>query len=479
MADSTTRGEKRLSGPKQKTKRRGIFRAFGDALVHNHKRLTDGSWNTKLSYLIMGFGNLCKGQIIKGLIFLLIQVSYITFMVSCPVVNSTPLGYKAFKNFITLGTVEGDIFTPADNSMLMMLFGVITISITIAYLFVFFMNVESSYKGDLQKRKKGRANKFREDVAELLDGRFHVCMLTPAVIGAVTFTLLPTIFMILIAFTNYDKEHIAGLVLFDWVGFKNFSDIFTNPAGEISARFIPVITWTFIWAILATFLNYFGGLVLALMISKKGIKIKPLFRTIFILTIAIPQFISLLSMRNLIGEYGPFQKMLMDLNILKAPMSMLENADSVWLARIWIIVINLWVGIPYSMLMTSGILTNAPRDMYEAAYIDGASKFTTFRKITLPYVFFITTPYLITSFIGNITSFNIIYLLTKGFPKVTGGYIAGGTDLLVTWLYKLTIDEQQYNLGAVIGIITFIINASITLLFYRRSRSYREEDTFQ
>ena len=106
-------------------------------------------------------------------------------------------------------------------------------------------------------------------------------------------------------------------------------------------------------------------------------------------------------------------------------------------------------------------------------------KFTILRKITMPYIVFITTPYLISSFVGNITSFNIIYLLTSGNPKVTGGYIAGGTDLLVTWLYKLTIDEQQYNLGAVIGILTFLITSIVTLVTYRRSKSYKEEDTFQ
>ena len=143
-----------------------------------------------------------------------------------------------------------------------------------------------------------------------------------------------------------------------------------------------------------------------------------------------------------------------------------------------VIIINMWVGIPYTMLMTSGILMNIPADLYEAARVDGASTLKMFFKITLPYVIFITTPYLISSFIGNINSFNTIFLLTGGGPTYTG-YQAGGTDLLVTWLYKVTIDQGSYNTGAVIGIFTFIITATITLITYRRSKAYNEEDTFQ
>lgn len=460
-----------------------VFARFGRGLRSRlgafRHRFRDGSWGTKLSHLIMGAGNLSHGQIIKGLLFLVLQAAYALFMISCPEVNGTPMGWRALVNMVTLGTHEGDIFTPTDNSMLMLLYGVVTLGITALYLYAWAANLRSSYKADLDTRSRGKATSFREDCEALLDSRFHIAMLTPAIIGVMLFTVLPTIFMILIAFTNYDKLHPAGQVLFDWVGLENFTALFTNPNGEISARFLPVLGWTFIWAFFATFLNYFGGLVLALMINKKGIRGKVFFRTIFILTIAIPQFISLLAMRNLIGEYGPFQKFLVEVGILAEPMSFLANASNVWTARFAIILINLWVGIPYSMLMVSGILPNIPKDMYEAAALDGAPKLVVFFKITLPYVLFITTPYLISSFIGNITSFNIIYLLTGGLPKVTGGYIAGGTDLLVTWLYKLTIDEQQYNLGAVIGILTFLITSVITLVTYRRSKAYREEDTFQ
>jgi len=284
--------------------------------------------------------------------------------------------------------------------------------------------------------------------------------------------------MILIAFTNFDAQHPAGQVLFDWVGLEHFRNIFSG-SGEISVRFLPVLSWTMIWAFFATFSNYIAGILLALLINKKQIKAKKLWRTIFILTIAIPQFISLLAVRNILSEYGPVNNLLMTLGLVDSPVSFLATAANVWTARITIIVINLWVGIPYTMLMTSGILMNVPQDLYEAATIDGASKRQAFLNITVPYIVFVTTPYLITSFVGNITSFNIIYLLTGGAPIVPGGYRAGSTDLLVTWLYKLTIDENEYNLGSVIAIMTFIITATGTLLTYRKSKAYKDEEAFQ
>lgn len=458
-----------------------VFKGFGLAIkngaVNFCKRFLDASVVTKISHVIMGFGNFARKQITKGLIYLILQIGFLSIFILSPEVNSTPIGFKAIKNFITLGTEEGDIFTPTDNSMLMLLFGVLTFGLIALFIAAYLSNIKSSYLNDQKIRKGLKPATFKEDVYELLDSKFHVTMLTPAIIGILIFTMLPTIFMILIAFTNYDSTRTAGIALFDWVGFENFIYVFTG-TGEVANRFFPVLTWTLIWAFLATFSNYIAGILLGVLINKKGIKYKKMWRTIFILTIAIPQFISLLAVRNLLSQYGPVNNMLLQMRLIQEPFPFLSQQATPMTARISVLVINLWVGIPYTMLMTSGILMNIPSDLYEAALVDGANKRQIFFNITLPYVVFVTTPYLITSFVGNITSFNIIYLLTSGGPTIAG-YKAGTTDLLVTWLYKLTIDENEYNMGSVIAIFTFLIIATGTLLTYRKSKAYNEEGAFQ
>lgn len=139
----------------------------------------------------------------------------------------------------------------------------------------------------------------------------------------------------------------------------------------------------------------------------------------------------------------------------------------------------MWVGIPVSMVLILGILTAIPKDLYEAADVDGASGFQKFKIITMPFILFSTAPILIMQFAGNINNFNVIFLLTNGDP-VNGNYqYAGSTDLLVTWLYKLTLNNSKFNMSSAIGIIIFLLVASLSIWSYRRSRSYKEEDMVQ
>lgn len=456
------------------------------------KRFEDGSPGTKLSHLVFGAGNIYHRQYVKGFLYLLVQLSILALMIFCPSVNGTPYGWKALKNLSLKNVSEGGAFDPltgqftsGSDCKLMVLFGFATIAMIVIYFMVWNMSIASSFRADMDRKIGKKPASFREDLRELLDSRFHVLMLTPTCIAAAVFTILPTIFMISLSFSTYNAQDMndLGTNLFHWNGFQNFASVFTGEGSlgiEIKNRFLPVLGWTFIWAIFATLTCYFGGIILALLINKKGLKGKKLFRTIFIFTIAVPQFISLLAVRNMLGEYGPFNALLMDLGLTVKPIGFLglHPTDSEGLAKLMVILVNMWVGIPYTMLMTSGILLNIPADLYEAARVDGTSTTKMFFKITLPYVVFITTPYLISSFIGNINSFNTIFLLTGGGPTYTG-YQAGGTDLLVTWLYKVTIDKGSYNTGAVIGIFTFLITATITLVTYRRSKAYNEEDTFQ
>ena len=190
--------------------------------------------------------------------------------------------------------------------------------------------------------------------------------------------------------------------------------------------------------------------------------------------------IFLLIMSTMLQPEGAVNVLLRNLGIIAPGSSLPFLTDATW-ARVSVIVVNIWVGIPFTLLTMTGILQNIPEDLYEAAKVDGAGTVVRFIHITLPYMLFVTAPTLISTFIANINNFNVIYLFTGGLPATLDYYkmTAGKTDLLVTWLFKLTIDNKDYNLGAVIAIIIFLISAVSSLVVYRRTGSYKNEEGFQ
>ena len=456
-----------------------FFKGIGKAVAGYVSRFVKGDWAVKISYLIMGFGNMVKGQFIKGLLFLGLQVAFIAYFVF--------FGWGYLQKFPTLGTVEqGMQINPAtggyelmagDNSMLILLYGVLTIVLTVIFLAVYFASTKSAYAVAQQVAAGEKPVDFVSEVKDLFDKKFHITLLAFPTLTISAFTILPLIFMILIAFTNYNKAHLAPGKLFTWVGFDTFSEIFAMTEGASKgATFVELTKWTLIWAVFATVLNYLFGMILALMINKKGIKLKALWRTLFVITVAVPQFVTLLLMNQMLQEDGAINVLLMSLGIIDKGILFLNSTALV--ARITVIVVNCWIGIPYTILITSGILMNIPADLYESATIDGAGPVRSFFSITLPYMLFVTTPYLITNFIGNVNNFNVIYLLTNGGPSTENLYQAGYTDLLVTWLFKLTMNSQDYNLAAAVGILVFIVCATLSLVTFNLTKSAKSEEEF-
>ncbi len=438
----------------------------------------DGDLLTRLTFLIMGAGNLFRGQIVKGLLFLLTEIAYFIYM--------TTFGWDYLLKLGTLGTVQRgwyfdeelgiDILREnGDNSMLILLYGILTVFVIITFAMLWHTSVMSSSRAEQTLKSGHKLPKFRDDVAAMLDSGFHKTLLFLPALGVIIFTVIPLVYMILIAFTNYDKDHQVPANLFTWIGLDNFRTMLGN-GSVLAETFRGILGWTVVWAVFATFLNYFFGIILALLINKKGIKFKGLFRTLFVFSIAVPQFVSLLVMRNVLAEAGPLNVLLEEIGLISSPLPFFT--DTTW-ARVTVILVNLWIGIPHTMLITSGILLNIPEDLYEAAKIDGASPAVTFFKITMPYVIFVTTPYLITQFIGNINNFNVIYFLTGGTPATLDYYQAGRTDLLITWLYKLTVNSRDYCYASTIGILVFVICSVISLITFRNSKSYTGEEAYQ
>lgn len=455
----------------------GFFVGIGKAFANYGIRFVKGDISVKLSYLIFGFGNIVRGQVVKGLIFLLTEAAYIAFMIS--------FGWYYLSRFTTLGTVEQrDVYDgfvyqtiPGENSMLILLYSVMTLVITAIVLAIYIASTKSAYKVYEQKKNGIKPLGFVAEIKQFVDEKFHITLLSLPCVLIGCFTILPLVFMVLIAFTNYDKQHLPPGHLFTWVGLTNFAKLVTITEGaNKAATFIGLAQWTVIWAIFATFTNYIFGMIVALMINKKGIKLKSLWRTLFVVVIAVPQFVSLLLMNQMLQSNGAVNILIG--NITGQPSAIQFFNQSALVARITVIVINMWIGIPYTILITSGILMNIPADLYESATIDGAGPVKSFMKITLPYMLFVTTPYLISSFIGNINNFNVIYLLSNGGPTTHEYYQAGQTDILVTWLFKLTMDNNDYSLASAVGILVFIVCATLSLITFNLTKSAKDEEAF-
>lgn len=449
---------------------------MNNLILDDHYSMKDvfikGDLITKLSFVFSGLNNLRHKQLIKGFSFLIAEVLFLlTFVIQV---------IPALGGLISLGTQSQGIKTitqdgikiqvaiKGDNSMLIMIFGLASLIFVCVYCYIFWCGLKSSRKLFAMEALHLKPATFLEDLKTLTDGRFHMTLMSIPLIGIVIFTILPLVYMTLIAFTNYDHNHLPPKHLFSWVGVENFANIFT---GRMAGTFLPLLTWTLVWAVAATVTNFFFGIILALLINTKGLKFKKVWRTIFVITMAVPQFVSLLTMKNLLSDWGPINQLLQKWGLISQPLPFLS--DGLW-AKFSIIFVNMWIGIPVTMLIATGIIMNLPAEQIEAAEIDGANKLQIFKSITFPQILLIMTPTLIQQFIGNINNFNVIYLLTGGAPVSSKLYQAGETDLLVTWLYKLTVTAADYNLASVIGIIIFVLSAVFSLLAYTRTKSYKE-----
>ena len=484
------------AAPKKTVGRIGhLFRSAAGGIRGFLAGFAEGDATTKASYLVMGLGHLRRGQLVRGLIYLLLEALFILYMVAF---GGRYLG-MFLENFFTgghVGRVETqvtDLWDPelgeyvkiaGDNSFHIVLYGILTAFVILFFVLVYLRSVKEAYALEGAAIIGRRPDGFRRDIALLTDSKFHVTLLSLPLIGLFVFTVVPLVTMILIAFTNYDANHEVPEHLFEWVGFQNFGDMLSG-GSSLGATFRRVLTWTLTWAFFSTFSNYFVGMLLALLINKKGIRLKKLYRTLFVATIAVPQFVSLLILSKMLdtgggslGSGGGIITQLIE-NLFGYH---LQFGLDILTTRICIILVNLWIGVPYSMLLCSGILMNIPEDLYESARIDGTGPVRRFMKITLPYMLFVTGPYLITQFIGNLNNFNVIYLLSGGGPGDLSLYTDGakGTDLLITWLYKLSLGaDRNYKLASVIGIFVFLISAILSLIVYNRSSAVQGEEHFQ
>lgn len=424
------------------------------------------SKNVKLSMIVMGAGQFLYGARVKGSLYFLIEIGMLYYFIT--------RGISDIAGFFTLGTVKGDAWlgVEGDNSVIMLLMGIFAWIVLAAFICIYRMNVRDV--AGMQKRvEQGkRILTFKEEASQLLDKKFYVTVLVLPVIGVFIFNILPIIFMILIAFTNYGGD-IVPPELVDWVGVDNFRRILTLT--QFAPTFFKILGWNLLWAVVSTVLNYFAGLGLALLLNKDCVKGKAIWRAFPVLAYAIPGFITLLAFKFMFSYGGPINQMITASG--GAAIGFLD-LDAKWTARLIGLLVNCWISTPSIMLLATGYLSNRDMSLYEAARIDGAGPMKQFTKLTMPFILFSTMPVLISQFVGNFNNFGIFYFLRGGL-YMDGYFLASDTDLLINWLYNLSIDNNYYCIGAAISLIIFLITSAISLVVYIKSPSYREEDTFQ
>ncbi len=422
--------------------------------------------NVKLSVCLMGLGQLLYGQFGKGLMYLGVLVLAVVYFVF--------RGVHDFVGLFTLGTREADTWLgiEGDNSVVMLLMGILSVIAILLLVLCYVSNIKDAYETQKLCERGGRPATFREDLKQFLDKKFYKTVLFLPILGVCVFNILPIVFMIAIAFTNYGGS-IVPPKLVDWVGVDNFIQIAT--LSQFAPTFGRILGWNLIWALVSTALNYFAGLGLALLLNKECVKGKAFWRAFPMLAYAVPGFITLLGFKFMFSYGGPINKMITDMGYHAIGFL---DIDAKWIARIIGFVVNAWISVPSIMLLATGILSNRDASQIESAKIDGANAFQQFRHITLPFVLFSTTPVLISQFIGNFNNFGIFFFLRGGL-YIDGYFLASDTDLLINWLYNLSINNNYYNIGATISLIIFMITSLISLLIYTRSSSYREEDTFR
>ncbi|KML33196.1 MULTISPECIES: carbohydrate ABC transporter permease [Rossellomorea] len=408
--------------------------------------------------LIPGLGQLYHRQFLKGVFFLIMTLSFIL----------------VFKDLISLGlwgiTTLGTDVSYGDHSIFLMVYGILAIIVILFGIAFYLYNLRDAYKNGIKRDNGEKIATIREQYRNLVDNGFPYLIMSPGFLLLIFVVIFPIIFVILLAFTNYDLYHSPPAKLVDWVGIQNFVDIFKIDIWR--ETFVTVLAWTLVWTLGATTLQVALGIFLAIIVNQKDLKGKAIIRTVLILPWAIPAFVSILVFAGMFNEsFGAINRDILGFFGIEGLPWMTEPLFS----RIALIMIQMWLGFPFIFAMTTGVLQSIPDELYEAATVDGASAVQKFKNITLPLVLFATAPIIITQYTFNFNNFNVIYLFNGGGPALTGQN-AGGTDILISWIYRLTMTSAQYSKAAAITLLLSIIVITVAIWQFKKTKSFQEED---
>ena len=416
--------------------------------------------------LIPGLGQIYNKQKAKGYIFLAVTALFLAYFLG--------IGVGELSKLVTLGTVRGQ-----DNSLFILIRGAFHLIITVVYFLFYALNIKDA--GTVAKRiNNGIAvpKTLKDMVHAIYENGFPYLLIIPSYIAMTFAIIFPVLVTLMIAFTNYDFKHTAPTTLLDWIGFQNFTNMWT--LSTFRSAFTSVLGWTLIWALAASTLQIVLGILTAIVANQPFVKGKRIFGVIFLLPWAVPAFITILTFSNMFNDsvgainaqvIPLFAKIFPFLDGVLIPW----KTDPTW-TKIALIMMQGWLGFPYIYVLTLGILQSIPNDLYEAAYIDGANGWQKFRSITFPMIMAVAAPTLISQYTFNFNNFSIIYLFNDGGPGSVGGN-AGSTDILISWIYKLTTNSSpQYSMAAAVTLIISVIVISISMVAFKKLHAFDMED---
>jgi arabinogalactan oligomer/maltooligosaccharide transport system permease protein len=377
---------------------------------------------------------------------------------------------KGIWGLVTLGTLPRlEAAAVYDHSVMLMLGGLIAAVVVLIFTAVWIWNILDAYK-TREKMESGIQISSTQYFKKLWDRSFEYIMISPGVLLVVFISLIPILFSILVAFTNYNVNAIPPRNLIRWSGFETFRNIVSIKIW--GTTLLQIFAWTVVWAFLATFTAYAFGFFQAMVLRAKAVRFRSFWRGIFILPWAVPGMVSMLIFRVLLNREGAFNQMLIGSGIIDTAIPFLSH--HIW-AKACLILVNIWLGFPYFMVLISGVMTTIPQEQFEAAQIDGANVFQQFRFITVPFILASTAPQILMSLTFNFNNFAMIYFMTGGGPSNPNFQMAGSTDILITWIFKLTLDQRMYNYASALSIMVFIVIASVSAWNLLRTRAFKED----
>ncbi len=415
-----------------------------------------------ISLLFPGFGQYYNKQYFKAALFF-IGLLFIYF-VAIPYT----LGYGNYRG----EGIRGLVFLAKngkklDKSIIFMIEGIISIILILFTITISYLSFKDSKDVMVDKLKGIRPRTTFETIESLKEEGFPYIVSISSFILLIFVVILPIMTTILLSFAGMDPNNQSK---FQWIGLENYKLLFTG-TGIAGGPFWLILGWTLLWTLFATTLAITVGFGLALLANNERIKGKVFYRTIYLLPWAVPAFITIMFFSIMSSRTGQITKLL---EFMFGGDWAIKNSTT--LTRVALISLQTWLGSSYVFLLSTGVLQGISSDLYEAADIDGATAWQKLTKITVPLVLFQTAPLLIGQYTFNFNNFSIIYLFNGGGPFDPSKYgnLAGSTDLLISYIYKLTIEKQYQSIGAAITVFISIGLMFVAYLGFKNSKAFKE-----